>query len=234
MGFFKVDRSLLEHYLWLEKPFSKGQAWIDLIGLANYEDGKTLYRDKLVICKRGTVYRSISFLAERWGWGREKTRNFLNLLESDNMITVKATTHQTTITIENYGKFQGAPTTHRATDRQQTVQQTDSRPDNERRRIKKNKEGEEVYMGAATHTPPTLEEVTAYCRERGNEIDPERFISYYEQRGWTLSKGQPMKDWKSAVRYWERNDAKSKNKYDNDPRQREGYDELYNEIFGAD
>lgn len=89
-------------------------------------------------------------------------------------------------------------------------------------------------MGAATHTPPTLEEVTAYCRERGNEIDPERFISYYEQRGWTLSKGQPMKDWKSAVRYWERNDAKSKNKYDNDPRQREGYDELYNEIFGAD
>ena len=113
MGYFKVDRQIFDHWLWEDQPFSRGQAWIDLIGLANYEDGKTPYKGKVISCKRGTVYRSISYLATRWGWSREKTRNFLKLLESDNMVTIKATTNRTTITIVNYGKFQDQPTTKR-------------------------------------------------------------------------------------------------------------------------
>lgn len=135
MGFFKVDRQIFDHWLWEDKPFSKGQAWVDLIGLANYEDGKTPYQGKVITCKRGTIYRSISYLAERWGWSRDKTRSFLKLLESDGMVTIKATTHQTTITLVNYGKFQDKPTTDSPTNRQQT----DSKPDKERRRIKNNK-----------------------------------------------------------------------------------------------
>lgn len=59
------------------------------------------------------------------------------------------------------------------------------------------------YIGR--FTPPTLEEVKLYCSERSNKIDPEYFLDYYETRGWKLSKGQPMKDWKAAVRTWERN-----------------------------
>ena len=51
-------------------------------------------------------------------------------------------------------------------------------------------------------TPPTLEEVTAYCRERQNAVDPQRFIDYYTARGWKLNKTS-MKDWKAAVRTWE-------------------------------
>lgn len=51
-------------------------------------------------------------------------------------------------------------------------------------------------------TPPTLAEVTAYCRERQNAIDPQRFIDYYTARGWKLNKTS-MKDWKAAVRTWE-------------------------------
>lgn len=53
--------------------------------------------------------------------------------------------------------------------------------------------------------PPTLEEVTDYCIERNNGINPEAFIDYYTARGWMLNK-QKMKDWKAAVRTWERND----------------------------
>lgn len=52
---------------------------------------------------------------------------------------------------------------------------------------------------------PTLEEVQAYCQERKNNIDAEHFIDYYQVRGWELSKGRKMKDWKAAVRTWERN-----------------------------
>lgn len=55
-------------------------------------------------------------------------------------------------------------------------------------------------------TPPTLEEVAGYCEERGNGIDPERFIDYYESNGWMVGKNR-MKDWKAAVRTWERRDG---------------------------
>ena len=61
-----------------------------------------------------------------------------------------------------------------------------------------------------TFTPPTVEEVKAYCDERHNSVDPEHFVDYYEARGWMLGK-QRMKDWRAAVRTWERrsfNDGK--------------------------
>ena len=52
--------------------------------------------------------------------------------------------------------------------------------------------------------PPTLEEVKAYCLERNNNVDAERFIDYYTSNGWQVGKNK-MKDWKAAVRTWEKN-----------------------------
>lgn len=52
---------------------------------------------------------------------------------------------------------------------------------------------------------PTLDEVKAYCAERKNNIDPSRFIDYYEANGWKVGKN-PMKDWKAAMRMWEGKD----------------------------
>lgn len=54
----------------------------------------------------------------------------------------------------------------------------------------------------AKFSPPTVEEVSAYCRERGNSIDGELFVAYYAARGWMLGRTK-MKDWRSAVRTWE-------------------------------
>lgn len=56
--------------------------------------------------------------------------------------------------------------------------------------------------------PPTLEEVRAYCEERKNDIDPEAFIDHYTGNGWKVGKN-PMKDWRAAVRQWERNDIRA-------------------------
>lgn len=151
MGFFKIDRQLFDHYLWEDKPFSKGQAWIDLIGLANYEDGKVVYKNQIISCKRGTVYRSLSYLSRRWGWSRKKTKAFIELLEGDSMVTTEVTTHRTAITIENYEKFQGLGTTKGTTKRATKEQQKNSKGSNERRRIKKNKEAEEII-----EAPPPL------------------------------------------------------------------------------
>ena len=56
-------------------------------------------------------------------------------------------------------------------------------------------------------TPPTLEEVTAYCRERGNQVNPQTFIDFYSSKGWKVG-NQPMKDWKACVRTWEQRERK--------------------------
>ena len=56
---------------------------------------------------------------------------------------------------------------------------------------------------------PTIEEIQAYCDERNNGIDAERFYDYYESKGWKVGKA-PMKDWKASVRTWERNNGITK------------------------
>lgn len=56
---------------------------------------------------------------------------------------------------------------------------------------------------------PTVEEVAAYCRERGNSVDAERFVDFYASKGWKVG-NQPMKDWKACVRTWERREDKPK------------------------
>lgn len=59
-------------------------------------------------------------------------------------------------------------------------------------------------------TPPTLEEVKAYCEERHNTVDAERFIDYYSANGWVQGKGKPIKDWKACIRTWEKNNTAKK------------------------
>lgn len=52
--------------------------------------------------------------------------------------------------------------------------------------------------------PPTVEEVREYCYQRQNNVDPQTFVDFYESKGWMIGKSK-MKDWKAAVRTWERN-----------------------------
>lgn len=67
--------------------------------------------------------------------------------------------------------------------------------------IEDNKE-EKIVRGK--FIPPSLEQVKAYCLERKNSVDAERFIDYYASRGWMIGKNK-MRDWRAAVRTWERN-----------------------------
>jgi hypothetical protein len=55
---------------------------------------------------------------------------------------------------------------------------------------------------AVRFTPPTLEEINAYCQERRNGVNPQQFIDHYTANGWRVGRN-PMKDWKAAIRTWE-------------------------------
>ena len=62
---------------------------------------------------------------------------------------------------------------------------------------------------ASRFTPPTVDEVKVYCQERGSSVDPERFVDFYASKGWLVGKSK-MKDWRAAVRSWERSDSQQK------------------------
>lgn len=59
---------------------------------------------------------------------------------------------------------------------------------------------------AQRFTPPSVDEVGAYCRERGNGVDPNAFVDFYASKGWMVGKNK-MKDWRAAVRNWERKEV---------------------------
>ena len=76
--------------------------------------------------------------------------------------------------------------------------------------IEKEKEKEkkkDTPKGVGRFAPPTLEEVRAYCEERGNSVDPQKFVDFYQGKGWMVGRNK-MKDWKACVRTWERDSNK--------------------------
>ena len=68
------------------------------------------------------------------------------------------------------------------------------------------KDGEADTPPRARFSPPSVEEVSAYCRERRNGVDAQRFVDYYTANGWRVGKNS-MKDWRAAVRNWERRES---------------------------
>jgi predicted phage replisome organizer len=77
-----------------------------------------------------------------------------------------------------------------------------SKSKNKSKSIEKEKEKEKRF------TPPTLDEVRAYCEERKNNIDPQAFIDFYESKGWMIGKNK-MKDFRACVRTWEKRERPS-------------------------
>ena len=122
-GWIKLHRQIQEHWLWNKKPFSRGQAWIDLLIMVNHKSQKTLIGNKLIDVDRGERVTSIRKLCSRWGWSNTKTKTFLKLLENDHMISVKSDSKKTTINIVNYNDYQMQDDTkndRQTTDKRQT------------------------------------------------------------------------------------------------------------------
>jgi predicted phage replisome organizer len=77
--------------------------------------------------------------------------------------------------------------------------------------------------------PPSVEEVADYCFERGNTVNPETFVDFYSAKGWMLGKNK-MKDWKAAVRTWERKEKEQPNR----PQKSNYVDSIKNRVSDVD
>ena len=189
-GYIKLYRQIFNNELWSEKPFSRAQAWIDLLLKANYAPSRCTIKGKRVTIKRGQLLRAEETLAEDWGWSRGKVRRFLTYLDKNGNISKNGTAIGTLITIENYETFQGERPENGTTDG--TADGTGN---------KKNKESKRIERGKF---PPSRAEVSKYVHDMGYGMDPEKFYDYYQETDWTKKNGQKIRDWKASVRTWER------------------------------
>ena len=83
------------------------------------------------------------------------------------------------------------------------TEQTISILPNEKEKYKEKEKDKKDGVPHKRFTPPTVDEVAAYCAERKNGINAQHFVDYYQQGGWVLKNGRKMSDWKAAVRTWE-------------------------------
>lgn len=109
-NYVPVNRKLFEHSLWCEeRPFSKFEAWLDLIRRARFEDGeaKALIGGKLIKWDRGELPVSLRYLADKWGWSKNKVDDFIKMLEIDQMITKRTQegTSQSILKLCNYDSY---------------------------------------------------------------------------------------------------------------------------------
>lgn len=89
------------------------------------------------------------------------------------------------------------------------AKQKQTESESEAKEKEKVKEKVNVNVKDKIFRPPTVEEVRAYCVDRGNDIDAQSFVDFYESKGWMIGKNK-MKDWKACVRTWERNGTKTR------------------------
>ena len=123
-GWIKLHRQLCNHEIWLSEPFARGQAWVDLLLLANHKDGFIRVRGLKIPVLRGQVGWSELKLSKRWKWSRSKVRRFLNELKTEQQIEQQINLKISIITIVNYDEHQQKE--------QQNEQQKDNRKTTER------------------------------------------------------------------------------------------------------
>lgn len=128
-GYIKLHRQLLDNELFTSEPFSKGQAWITILLLANHKESFiTTKNGKLIKIKRGECGYSELALSKIFKWSRGKVKRFLMLLESEKMIQQKISENHSVIKVLNYEQYQDDTingTINNTINGQQTVQQTD-------------------------------------------------------------------------------------------------------------
>lgn len=115
-NFFTLKRKLLWSDLWLGEKFTKGQAWVDMIGLANHSPGEVTIRGIKIPLKRGQLAVSEVAFAARWKWSRNKVRRFLCEMEAEQRMKQQKTNVSTVITLVNYNAYQLGGTANETAD----------------------------------------------------------------------------------------------------------------------
>lgn len=205
-GYIKLYRRMMKWGWYTDTPTKC--VFLHLLFLACYEPCYF----KGVHLEPGQAVSSIRQIATDTGLTVKQVRTAINHLKETQEVAQSPYGKFSVFTVNNYNDYQCTGTD----EGKQRAQEGHS--EGTLSNIKKNKEvkntpynppqGDEGVPVPKRFVPPTPEEVNTYCRERNNGIDGSEFCDFYTSKGWKVGKN-PMKDWKAAVRTWERSRKQS-------------------------
>ena len=196
-GFITLHRKIL-NWEWFTDSATL-HVFLFLLLSANFTEGRFLGQ----AINRGQIATSLQKISTGTHLSIQQARTALSHLISTGEITSKAYNRYRIITIVRYDEYQNL------TDNLTGNQQQYNNDNNNNKET--NKQGNnDMYKGNAKRfTPPTREELIAFCQENGLEIDVDYFLDYYNGNGWMAGKNK-MKDWEATVRNWARREEKNK------------------------
>lgn len=195
MDYIKLYRNILD-WEWYS-DINTCRLFIHMLLKANWMDGN--FRGTTV--PRGSFISSIGKLSEETQLTQDEVRTAIKHLIQTHEVTKQSFSKYTVFTVKNYDAFQNFPS--KVTCNSQPIPKLF--PTIEEYKEIKNIKKEEPKGSKKKFEPPSVEEVRAYCSSRRNTVDSQAFVDFYTSKGWMVGKNK-MKDWKAAVRTWERND----------------------------
>lgn len=205
-GWIKLHRSMME-WGWYKNDTVKS-VYLHILLSANHKDNEW----EGITIHSGQVVTSTLKLSDELNKSRQQIRTALSKLEKTGEITIQSTNRYTLITVVKWADYQDTDSdsnqqnNHQITNDQPTDNQqiTNKQPTNNHQittnKNDKNEKNEKKVRNI--FVAPSLEEVADYIQEKGYSISPEQFLNYYTSNGWMVGKTK-MKDWKSAIRYWQ-------------------------------
>ena len=173
-GYISLHRQIEDNWLWFAEPFSKGQAWVDLLLLASHSGSTFFIRGNKIDLQTGEVGYSKEQLASRWKWSRKKVLNFLKMLEKEQQITQHKTPSIVIVRLVNYEKYQKKE--------QQITQQKNNRRTTEEQQ--KNINNNEEIM----------------INNEDNENNNQRFEKFWEKYDYKKSRAVAEKSFSKALK----------------------------------
>jgi hypothetical protein len=204
-GWIKLHRKLIENPIFLKPELL--QLFIYCLLKANHEAQKIIFNGQEIEIKIGQFITGRNAMAKDLKQNPITTYKRLKILENLKILNIKSNNKFSVVTVVNYGLYQSEEIKRNT--KRNNKGTTREQQGNTNKNDKNDKN--DIY---AHFTPPTLEEVISYCKERNNSVDPQKWYDFYSAKGWMIGKNK-MKDWKAAVRTWERGcDSKpQKSKY---------------------
>ena len=211
-GWLKLHRKLIQKPIWKQSTPEQKAILITLLCMVNHEEQEWEWQGRKYICKPGQVITSLEKIAKEAGKGitLKNVRTAIDRFQKYGFLANESTNKNRLITITNWGLYQSGD------DEQASKQASNGQATGKQRATNKNNKNDKNDKNNINNIfiPPTLEEVISYCKERNNSVDPQKWYDFYSAKGWMIGKNK-MKDWKAAVRTWERRcDSKpQKSKY---------------------
>lgn len=186
-GYIKLYRSVCDNPMWEDEPFTKSQAWIDLLLNANYVERKIMIRGQSLIVKRGQIAWSEVTMTARWKWSRNKVRRFLKRLSDEGMIVQQAEHLTSLITICKYEEYQASDTADETTNGTPDETAGETSDGTQHKKVNKGKkEKKERKAKAETLLPDDF-------------VVTEQMAQWYAEQGFSLDITSTTAKWKDSM-----------------------------------